>query len=221
MGEVMDEPRTKTPLLRGAKGFLRVMGNPFLVEVLGVNGKEVWVSFPGADYPLDGMGALLEFHSETGYVLFHTQVVRGPRRDGDGVVLERTETSENRQHRRHWRIPAEATVVLHPVNAEKHYTAVMENLSAGGVLVRTYAVLPLTCELEIQMPLDDGATHTIPGRIVYSEEAGAFESGPRNKYGVIFGAMPPSTHRALTWHLYKQMRKFYPQEVAALYPRSR
>lgn len=196
------------------------MGHPFMVEILGVNGKEIWVSFPGADYPLDGMGAELEFHTPQGYTLFHAQVLRGPRRDGDGVVLERAETSEDRHHRRHWRIPTDTTVVLHPVQDGKHYTAIMDNLSAGGMLVRTYAVLYLPCELEVEMPLDDGNTYTLSGRVVYGAETSPFQPGPRHKYGILFGALEPGTRRSLTWYLYKRMRKTYPEDVAALYPRS-
>jgi hypothetical protein len=214
MGTVVERQAAQTPLRRGERGFLRVMGNPFLVEILGVNGKEVWVSFPGADYPLDGMGAELEFHAETGYLLFHTHVVRGPRRDG--VVLERTESSEHRQHRRHWRIPTDTTVVLRPLHGQKQYTAIMDNLSAGGLLVRAYAEFPLSCVLDMQLPLDDGALHPMRGRVVFSEESGSFENSPRNRYGIHFAEVPPESRRALIWHLYRRMRKVYPQEVAAL-----
>ncbi|MBI3117307.1 MAG: PilZ domain-containing protein, partial [Candidatus Hydrogenedentes bacterium] len=214
MSEAHTDEATSVPLRRGEKGFLRVMGFPFLVEVLGVNGKEVWVSFPGSDYPLDGTGAELEFHTPAGYVLYHTQVIRGPRREGDGVVLERAETAEERKHRRHWRVPTDTTIVVRPLDSQKHYTAIMDNLSSGGTLIRTYAVFYLPCEVAVQIPLDDGTTHTLQGRVVYGEENSPFDPGPRHRYGISFTQMNAETKRALTWYLYKRLRKLYPQDVA-------
>jgi len=208
-----------SPLRRGEKGFLRVMGNPFLVEVLAVNAKEVWVSFPGEGYPLEGMGAQLEFHTPAGYVLYHTQVVRGPRAEGDGVVLERTESSDERQHRRHWRVPADFPVVLQPEAGTQRYTALLHNLSAGGMHVRTHAEMALPCDLHIAMPLgDDAVVHELRGRVLHRRDMPHTTPGPPIEYGVTFTEVPKESRRALLSYLYEAIRALYPEEVRALYP---
>jgi len=213
-------PRHESCLMKGSKGFLRVMGYPFLVEVLGVEGKQIWVSFPGADYPVEGMGAQLEFHQDTGYVLYHTQVVRGPRQLGDGVIVERSETSDERRHRANWRVPTNLAVVIQEAGSGTRYSAIMENLSAGGLLLRAYANLNLKNLLNVTFELEDGEEHTVVGKVVYAAEESSLSRRPNQEYGVSFVEVPNAARRAITLFLYAKIRQLYPKEVQAMYPRS-
>ena len=62
----------------GAKCLLSVLDRHFMVEILGVEHDTLRVSFPGVDYPVDGMKVDLEFHDNTGFFCYHSNVLQGP-----------------------------------------------------------------------------------------------------------------------------------------------
>lgn len=205
----------------GNEGYLRVLDGRYLVEVLGVEENDVWVSFPGVDYPPEGVGAHLEFYSGSGYVMYHTQVKRGPKREGDGVVLERSETADERKHRTSWRVPTEFTVVIREIDRFKRYTAIVDNLSSGGALIRAFPEFPLRTRLELTMKLKDDTEHALESKVVFVQEASALRKGPSLEYGLSFTEVPPGAKRAITEFLYKRIRELYPKDVQGLYPRNR
>jgi hypothetical protein len=210
------------PIRCGNTGILCLMDTRFLVEILGVERNQIWVTFPGVCYPLAGMGGRLEFHHDTGFIAYNVQVLHYAEHPASGIILERSESADQRTHRTSWRVPTNIEVVFRTPHSPEHFTAVMEDLSAEGAQLRAHAVLPVRTVLELGVALDrEHGQQVIEARICYAHE----EAGPRNpgalRYGVRFTNMPPATRRLLTLFLYHHVRKLYPRDVAAMYPRTR
>lgn len=210
------------PIRVGNTGLLCLKENRFLVEILGVDGNQIWTSFPGVNYPLHGMGGHFEFHGERGFVAYNVQVLRYADRPETGVVLERSESAEQRTHRTSWRVPTDINVVFRTPNATENFSAVMEDLSADGCQIRTHPVLSIRTPIEMAFALDrEHGNQIVEGRVCYVQEDSNLQPSPALRYGVRFVQIPPAARRLLTLFLYHQVRKLYPKDVAAMYPRTR
>lgn len=212
----------QNPIAKGNTGFLSIMDNRFLVEILGVDRNQIWTTFPGVCYPLAGMGGHLEFHYETGFMAYNVQILRYADRPEQGVILERSESAEQRTHRTSWRVPTDIPVVFRTPFGQERYSAVMEDLSADGALLRAHPVMPIGTTLELSFALDKqhGEQH-VAARVCYAQEPSELQAPPAARYGVRFTEMGPATRRLLTLFLYHHVRRLYPRDVAAMYPRSR
>lgn len=211
-----------SPLRCGNTGFLCIMDNRFLVEILGIDRNQIWTSFPGVGYPLAGMGGRIEFHHATGFIAYNVQVLRYADRPESGIIVERSESADQRTHRTSWRVPTDINVVFRAPFAPERYSAVMEDLSADGALLRAHPVLPVSSPLEMSFALDrEHGPQLVEGRICYAQEETELQAASGFHYGVRFTNMTPATRRLLTLFLYHHVRKLYPREVAAMYPRTR
>lgn len=206
----------------GNSAYLNMMDERFLVEILGTDGNKIWVSFPGACYPLNGMGGRLEFHRPEGLSAYNVQVLRYADGPASGVVLERSESADHRTHRTSWRVPTDINVAIQLDENDQRYSAIMENLSAEGALLRAHPVLPIRTPLRLAFPLDrEHGIQVVEGRICYAQEVDSLATPPIQHYGVRFSGMSGETRRLLTLFLYHHIRRLYPKEVAAMYPRTR
>ncbi len=211
-----------SPLRCGNTGFLCLMDNRFLVEILGLERNQIWTTFPGVCYPLAGMGGRFEFHNDTGFIAYNVQVLRYADRPESGIILERSESADQRTHRTSWRVPTDINVVFRTPNSPERYSAVMEDLSAEGALLRAHPVLPVRTPLEMTFALDrEHGPQIVEGRICYAHEETDLQAPAALRYGVRFTNMTPATRRLLTLFLYHHVRKLYPKDVAAMYPRTR
>ncbi len=212
----------KSPLRCGNTGFLCLMDDRFLVEILGLERNQIWTTFPGVCYPLAGMGGRFEFHNETGFIAYNVQVLRYADRPESGIILERSESADQRTHRTSWRVPTDINVVFRTPHSQERYSAVMEDLSAEGALIRAHPVLPVRTPIEMTFALDRvHGQQTMEGRICYAHEETELRAPAALRYGVRFSNMTPATRRLLTLYLYHHVRKLYPKDVAAMYPRTR
>ena len=210
------------PIVAGNTAYLSIMGERFLVQILGVEGNSIWVSFPGACYPLNGMGGRLEFHRPDGMSAYNVQVLRYAESQGSGIILERSESAEHRTHRTAWRIPVDITAAVQLPDSDYRFSVVMENISADGTLLRAHPVLAIRTSLRMVFSLDrEHGEQLVEGRVCYAQEAGAMTSPPVQHYGIRFTNMSADTRRLLTLFLYHHIRKIYPRDVAAMYPRVR
>jgi hypothetical protein len=198
------------------------MDDRFLVEILGLERNQIWTTFPGVCYPLAGMGGRFEFHNETGFIAYNVQVLRYADRPESGIILERSESADQRTHRTSWRVPTDINVVFRTPHSQERYSAVMEDLSAEGALIRAHPVLPVRTPIEMTFALDRvHGQQTMEGRICYAHEETELRAPAALRYGVRFSNMTPATRRLLTLYLYHHVRKLYPKDVAAMYPRTR
>ncbi len=212
---------TLTLLQKGRRCFVRLMGRLHQVEILGVEDKTIWVSFHGKNYPVEGIGVDLEFHRDTGYVSYHTRVLRGASHPGDGLLLERSESIEERHHRQSWRVSTDMVVAVHVEGAPRAFSARMVNLSTGGMAIQTYARLPLHSAVAIQADLPNQPGLHLQGRVVHGKEGTALTRNPNQQYGIKFSGLSKETARALTYYLWGRIRESKPEALKALYPRSK
>lgn len=212
----------ESPIRTGNTGFLHIMDSRFLVELRGVERSQIWVSFPGVQYPVAGVGGRLEFHNERGYVAYNVQVIRYADRPEDGIILERSESAERRTHRTSWRVPTDINVAFRMPEGTESFSAVMEDISADGCLLRAVPVLAVRTPLELTFALDrQHGNQTLAARVCYVQEESELRTPVGLRYGIRFTQIPPETKRLLTLFLYHHVRRLYPKEVAAMYPRVR
>ncbi|MCF6285818.1 MAG: PilZ domain-containing protein [Candidatus Hydrogenedentes bacterium] len=215
-------PGPSTPITVGNTAYLSIMDERFMVQILGVEGNAIWVSFPGACYPLNGMGGRLEFHRPEGLSAYNVQVLRYADGQAKGIILERSESAEHRTHRTAWRVPTDMTVAVQLPDSDYRFSAVMENISADGALLRAHPVLPIRATVHMTFSLDrEHGEQLAEGRVCYAQEASSMTTPPAQHYGIRFTTMNADTRRLLTLFLYPHIRKIYPKDVAAMYPRTR
>jgi hypothetical protein len=215
-------PVTKNPIAVGNTAYLSIMEERFLVEIRGAEDNNIWVTFPGACYPLNGMGGRLEFHRPEGECAYNVQVLRYAEMPDTGIILERSESAEHRTHRTAWRVPTDITAAIQLDGNDQRFSAVVENLSTDGALLRAHPVLAIRTPLRVAFPLDrEHGLRVVEARVCYAKEAEALEAKPVQYYGVRFTSIDAETQRLLTLFLYHHVRKLYPKDVAAMYPRTR
>lgn len=201
----------------GKECYLRVMDQVVVVEVLGLAKDTIWVSFPVPDLPPEGTGVELEVHEEAGFKCYHTRVAASPSSSATGLMLERAESATYMKHRRDWRVPTDIAIWLKHVKSGQQYEALMCDLSEQGALVEASAPLEAGDQVILLIQLPKQSRHRYGGRIVYSQTTPG--RGP-NRFGVNFGEVSASARNDLIEYLWRQIRKLYPAELRALYPRA-
>lgn len=77
---------------------------------------------------------------------------------------------ERRRHKRH---PIQADVLVVPKNSEQdHFWAVTENISAGGMFVRTERKLPIYAEIQVKIFPEKGFVVNAVASVVHASEKG-------------------------------------------------
>ncbi len=215
-------PETSNPISIGNTAFLNMMDERYLVEIRGAESNRIWVSFPGECYPLSGMGGRLEFHQPTGFCAYNVQVLSYAEGNKTGLILERSESADQRTHRTTWRVPTSISAAVNLEGSDHRFSAVLENISAEGALLRAHPVMTIRTTIRLAFALDqEHGNQLVEARVCYAQEADAMANPPIQQYGVRFTNMSPETKRLLTLFLYHHVRRLYPGDVAAMYPRTR
>ena len=206
-----------TYLKKGNEAYLRLMGRRFLVEVLAVANDTISISFPGGNYPIEGLGVTLEFHEPNGVVSYHTQVIAGPRGEGEGMVLQRAVSVTRMQHRRAWRVPVNVKMSLRKRGQRLPRKVLVIDISAEGVLIETNAPLAFEDLTDLRLTLPKLPVHVVAARVVRLEPADpARKQGPR--FALLFVDVAPETRRLLTYYVWSQLRRRHPDEMMARFP---
>lgn len=212
------EAQTTSPLHVGNECFMVVMDHRYFVEILGITTDTVWVSFPASNYPIEGMGAELQFHTPDGCSTFHTRVAKGPEKKGDGVILQRAEASTYLKHRRSWRVTCDLPVMINSLSEARLHEAHLVDLSAEGALVESQSEFEPGDLLNVSFTLPQHPTRALRARVIHYDPPTMLRSG---KLGLKFTEVPPDSRESLTVFLYREIRERYPKELRAMYPRRR
>ncbi len=207
-------------LEKGNCAHLQVMGERFSVKVLAVAEDTIGVTFSGARYPVEGTGAELRFRDNGGMVSYHTQVVVAPRRNGDGMILQRVSSAFPHRHRSAWRVPMNTMVEMASQNGRPACAVQVHNVSADGALIESPVSLQLDERVDLRLPLGNGPLHNITARVIRFQPLNVTASGAQ-QVGVRFVDVSKSLRRALTVYIWQRLRDFYPEEISALFPGSR
>lgn len=199
-------------LEKGRDCMLRVTDRYFKVRILEVGSDTIRVSFPGKDYPVDGVGAALEFHDEEGFTYYTTEVVKGPTHKGEGVVLRKQTDPKRSLHRDCFRAPTDLTVRVKERDHARQYDAALINLSAGGALVQTDAHFDFSTEVDLTLSLPGEPMHTVSGHVVHVADAEERRGTAGRYFGIRFTGVPTDIESSITRYMWSVLREMYPPE---------
>lgn len=203
MGSHAPGPQS-TGIKVGASCLVSFMGKHYLVRILELDAKTMKLSFPGRDYPIEGLTVHLEFHDETGIDCYSTEVLGGPSTDSPTIIVQRPPERERHQHRAFWRVSTDLTVQIKDQVHIRRYDASVVNLSQGGALLRTDAPFELDNTVEMTLSLPGYPAHAIYGTVVH------INTGASNRNGALIGVrflnVEPPVSRNITDYIWSQMR---------------
>lgn len=213
---------------RGEHGLRLAVGTPCTLlwngqrhraEILGVSENTIWTSFPDIEVNVEDLGIDVQLGRGTGGPVYHTQVVIGPRVPGDGVVLRRAASAVRRHGRDVWRVPTRLRMLYGAGAPAPWFDGTIANLSLQGALVAGTAQFIIGDCISIDVQFKEDVRHMLPSIVVHTRVPEQFKHSERHWFGVRFDAMDAQATRDLTWYLWKRVRRLYPDEVRALYPR--
>ncbi|MEK7792887.1 MAG: PilZ domain-containing protein [Candidatus Hydrogenedentota bacterium] len=216
MGVVETSVGIESVLREGSSCFVRVGYARHRVVIRGVAKDSIWISWPDAELPSEGTGADLEFHAPSEFLCYHTRVVLPPTDTESGVVLQRSESADYLKYRRSWRVPTDLPAQLRAVEEDRIWPGRVVDLSADGALVNTDAEIGDNRLFVFSMQFPGRGPNAASGRIVHRVHDGGVV-----RLGVRFERLPRDTRHTLTWFLYKEIRRLYPEQLRELYPRPR
>lgn len=205
-----------SPLQIGRECFLTAMGRTLVVEILGISGDSIWVSYPTADVIKEGTGVELSFHDPGGFIGFHSRVASGPTMNQSGIMLERAASARHNTQRKNWRVPTNFPIQLKAYGEDALHEGEMKDLTIDGSLIKTHSEFPAGSMIEMTLQLPKSKPFTFLVQIVYSDPT---TPEKQNRYGLRFVEIPSAAKSALTWFLYERIHEVYPQQLRELYPR--
>lgn len=202
----------------GAEAFLRADGFVYLVEILGVAQNAIWVSFPDVDPPAPGTGIELDIDQGDTFTRYHAHVsVSSP--NSPGIMLERAETASHAKLRREYRVPYETKVeVLHRASGAESVARIID-VSGGGLRIACNELFAVGDHLTLTIEWPDDFDYEYPVRILYARPPKLLRH--TYGYGARFDTMNSDAKQALTRFLSREIARRYPDELRALYPRTR
>jgi c-di-GMP-binding flagellar brake protein YcgR len=193
----------------GERCLLSADDQRYMVEIVQVDDESFRVTFPTIDYPVDGMQVDIEFHDPAGFYYCRTEVLRGPQKQGDGVMLQKPCQMFRSVHRESCRVAAEIPA---KVRDQVHVTksdAVVEDLSAGGARVRTDAPLDMDATIELALTLPQGRPLAVLGRVVHVTQDSNDPRKPARRYGLRFIGLERQAAAAITAYIWQRLQETY------------
>ncbi len=195
---------------KGNTCLVTVLDDHFMSRILDVTDDTIGVSFPAADYPIEGMLVELEFHDKHGFNRYPAQVVAGPTIESGQILLKRPTQCFRSQHRSSCRVPTDLTVQVKDEVHVRRYDADLLNLSGGGALIRTHAPFDYDTTVDITVSLPGESTHTVLGKIVHFAEEDRHREHPTMKlFGIRFIGLDPGVQESITRYLWARLRDLY------------
>ena len=194
----------------GTTCLMTVTDRRFMVKIVDVTDDTIRVTFPGIDYPIEGMLIDLEFHDLTGFSYYQATVIEGPQKMGDGILLEKPSNAKRVRHRDSCRVSTDLEAELKDQAHVKTHTARIKNLSTSGALIETKAYFELDTTLEITLSLPDKSVHDVIVQIVHVNDSVESDADPVHSYGTRFVGYEPGTGRAITRYIWGQLKTLYP-----------
>ncbi len=198
---------------KGQECLLNVTGRHFKVRIIEIDADTIQVTFPGKDYPADGMSAVLEFHDETGFHYCSTEVIEGPRSTREGILLRNASDMRRSFHRCNVRIPTDLTVQVKEQIHVRRYDAALVNLSAGGALIRTRATFDFNTVIDMTLSLPAEPAVKIMAEVVHvMEQVGGDD---QRTYGLRFLDLEPEVVKSITHYIWQRLPGLYPPRHTA------
>ncbi len=204
----VDKTGEPCELAEGLQCFLYVTERHFLVRVLALDSDTVSVTFPGKDYPVEGMRADMEFHDENGYCYYSTEVLRGPVVGAEGIVLRRPTEVKRSVHRSTCRIPTDLTVQVKDRSHVRRYNASLQNISAGGALIQSDAPFDFSTTVDMELSLPGESTHAIPCKVAQIMPSGNPQDCHVRLLCLRFTELAADADLSITHYIWRRLQEF-------------
>ncbi|GMU92349.1 MAG: hypothetical protein AMXMBFR4_14070 [Candidatus Hydrogenedentota bacterium] len=199
-------------LQKGNRCLLHVVNQYFLVEITDIGIDAIHVTFPGRDYPVEGMSVILDFHDESGFNSYRATVLNGPAKTGGGLLLSKPVELRRTLHRSSCRVPTDLTVQVKSRFQARRYDAALIDLSGGGALIETEAPFDFSTPVEIILSLPGEPQHVLNGQVVHIGSVNRNSLHGKRIIGVRFlGTTPEATH-SLGRYVWRRLREIYPAQ---------
>lgn len=198
----------------GSRCLVILSGERFLVTILKIADDNIQVTFPTSDFPIEGMHVDLEFHDDTGYTAYESEVVETPREVGDGLVVKRPPSEMSRtSHRSAWRVPADFSVRMkHHVHPRRVEVPVI-NVSAGGMLLKTEMDVEVGDSIDLQFTLPGELKEDLLlGRVMHVSTPPGIGSNER-MVGLLFVSPEVRSREALSNYIWRRLREMDPNKL--------
>ena len=196
----------------GTQCMLHVTGRHFLVRVVDVDNDLVRLTFPGKDYPIEGMRGEIQLHDEEGFFYYPVVVVEGPMLKGSGIRVRKMGGLKRSRHREACRVPTDLTVQVKDEAHVRLYNALLLNVSAGGAFIQTDAPFDYSTTAEITISLPGEPTHGIRCRIVDVLPACETARSTDKRFCVRFLDIDPDAEKSITRYVWERLHQMYPTE---------
>lgn len=205
----MAAPESPASLEPGLQCLLTVTENHFMVKILDVSEDSLHVSFPAADYPVEGMFVELEVHDAGGFSYYRSVVIKGPQKLGDGVILRKPEGPSRNVHRACCRVPTDIVGKVRDDVHVKKYPLYIRNISAGGALIEAFRDFRLNTSLELSFSLREKGDLNVLAEVVHVTEIDVDTKDAR-LYGIRFVGLDPEIRDTLNTYIWERLRELYP-----------
>lgn len=196
-------------LTEGSQCFLYVTGRHFLVRVVAIEDDAVRVTFPGKDYPIDGMRADMEFHDDTGFCYYSTEVIRGPSPNEEGILLRRPDELKRSVHRSSCRIQTDLTVQIKDHEHVRRYNASLQNISVGGALIQSDAPFDFSTIVEMDLSLPGESPHNILCQIAQIVPSASPQDTHLRQMCLRFVEMPANADLSISHFIWRRLQETY------------
>lgn len=194
----------------GVNCLLTVTDRRFVVEIVEVRDDTIRITFPGIDYPIQGMLVDIEFHDHTGFSYYQTKVVQGPHKEGDGVILERPTDASRSQHRDSCRVPTDLVGQWKLERGGESYEARISNVSTGGAMIQSPGCFEVGMTLELALALPGEPDHILSAQILHAGGPKVEAGEEIYTYGTRFTGYEPGAGRSVTRFIWGRLKELYP-----------
>ncbi len=193
----------------GNSCLLDCMGQLFWVRILEAGDDAIRVSFPGYDYPLEGMSLALHFHTEESVRFYESRMTGrafgGPQ---EGILLAKPKFLQGHTHRHSVRVHTDLTARVKDQVRMAAHDALVLNLSQGGALLQTSAPFDFDTTLELELTLPGEPELEMLGQVLHITHEGAPEDS--QLLGVRFISPMPDQQAALARYIESKLAEEYP-----------
>lgn len=193
----------------GTPCLVRFADNTFLVNVVEADAETIRVGFHAYDFPVPGMLVDLEFHEPEGIVRFVAKVLKGPKTEGDGILLERPFSPQVIQHRATYRAETDLDATFVERKGRSHERCKIKNLSTTGASMESRVPLQRGAIVQLVLPLS-GRNHEIEARICHIAGYTGKDGAKRYIYGTRFLNYSPGAGTAVTNYVWNRLKELYP-----------
>lgn len=193
----------------GTPCLVRFADNTFLVNVRESDDETIRVSFHAYDFPVPGMLVDLEFHEPEGIIRFVAKVLKGPKHEGDGILLERPFAPQTIQHRATYRASTNIEATFRERKGRTHERCKVKNLSTTGASIESRIPLQRGAIILLSLPIE-GRNHEIEARICHAATFTTKDGAKGYNYGTRFLNYSPGAGTAVTNYVWNRLKELYP-----------